>query len=862
MSGIFVNFAQLKKSNHYSMIKSPFLLTFIALFLSLSVPGQNLQSPEEFLPTGYGKHFTPHHLLVDYFEHVAANSKQIILKEYGKTYQQRPLIWAVISSPENLKNLETIRTDNLKRAGLMEGKPSDYKPVAIVWLSYGVHGNEAGGSESSLATIYELTRPNNKKIQDLLENAVVIMDPSINPDGYSRYTHWNWNAANLIPNPNPESREHNEPWPGGRVNHYLFDLNRDWAWQTQVETQQRLEIYHQWMPHIHVDYHEMGHNSPYYFAPAAQPYHQYITDWQGGFQHDIGKNHASYFDKKGWLYYTREVFDLFYPSYGDTYPIFNGAIGMTHEQAGHGRAGRAILMENGDTLTIRDRIDHHLVTSISNIEISANNAEKLQNNFEQYFKDALSQPQGKYKTFIISANNDPARLKTLSQFLDKHRIRYGRISKAIKASVYNYAENKDTPYTISEEDLIISAYQPKSVLTQVLFEPDPFLIDSLTYDITAWSAPHALGLEAYASTEKINPDQSYNFPAFLRPANYGKPYAYLAHWKSLNDVKFLGALLGKGIKVRTSAKAFKLSGQDYPAGTLVITRADNRKNNQFDKIVQAVAAQNEKHLIATQTGFSDSGHDLGSNKMTLLKMPKIALLHGDRVSGNAFGHTWHFFEQDIAYPITVLSDKQLSSPNLKNYDVIIMQEGSYRLNNGTLEKLRSWISGGGRLIAIGYAISSLAGKDGFSIKRKSNNGDAGMSDAEKTARKMNHRLETFGTQDRDAISNQMPGAIFRLKVDNTHPLAFGVPDFYYSLKTSSARYEYLENGWNVAYVPEKLDVLGFAGAKVKKKMKETLVFGVQEMGRGKVIYMVDNPIYRGFWKQGKFFFSNAVFMAQ
>jgi len=186
------------------------LLTFTALLLSSSLLGQSaLQSPEKFLPTDYGNHFTPHHLLVDYFEHVAANSSQVILKEYGRTNEKRPLIWAVISSPDNLKNLETIRTDNLKRAGLMEGTPSDYKPVAIVWLSYGVHGNEAGGSESSLATVYELTRPNNKKVQDLLENAVVIMDPSINPDGYSRYTHWNWNAANVIPTPNPESREHN-----------------------------------------------------------------------------------------------------------------------------------------------------------------------------------------------------------------------------------------------------------------------------------------------------------------------------------------------------------------------------------------------------------------------------------------------------------------------------------------------------------------------------------------------------------------------------------------------------------------------------------------------------------------------------
>ncbi len=836
-------------------------LAFIALFLTTSLFGQ-LKSPEDFLPTDYGKHFTPHHLLVDYFEHVSENSSQVILKEYGRTNEKRPLIWAVISSAENLKNIEIIRTDNLKRAGLMEGSPSDYKPVAIVWLSYGVHGNEAGGSESSLATIYELTRSNNKKVQDLLENAVVIMDPSINPDGYSRYTHWNWNAANLQATANPESREHNEPWPGGRVNHYYFDLNRDWAWQTQVETQQRLEVYHQWMPHIHVDYHEMGHNSPYYFAPAAQPYHQYITDWQGDFQHDIGKNHASHFDKNNWLYFTKEVFDLFYPSYGDTYPIFNGAIGMTHEQAGHGRAGRAILMENGDTLTIRDRINHHLTTSISNIEVSANNAKKLRDNFENYFKQSINNPQGNYKSFIISGNNDVAKLKALIQFLDKHRIKYGKAGKTMKGSnVYDYSTNKSTNYDIKENDLIISAYQSKSVLMQVLFEPDPFLIDSLTYDITAWSAPHAMGLQAYASTQKLKPSAEYSFETFQAPTNYGTPYAYIASWQSLNDAKFLGQILNKGIKVRTTAKTFSLSGKEYPTGTLVITRADNRKNKNFDKIIQSVASQNEKILVATQTGYADSGHDLGSGNMSLLNMPKVALIHGDRVSGNAFGHTWHFFEQDLAYPISVLSDKQLSYANLRNYDVIIMQEGSYNLNKGTQDKLKDWMYDGGRLIAIGRAISSLSGKDGFNIKRKEVDDDEGMSKEEKEARKMNHRLENFGDQERNAISDQMPGAIFKLNIDNTHPLGYGLPDYYYSLKTSSAKYEYL-NGGNVGYISNELNVLGFAGANVKKKMKETVVFGVQNMGRGKVIYLVDNPVYRGFWKHGKFLFSNAIFMVQ
>ncbi len=827
---------------------------FATLLSNLTYAQKNIQSPEEFLPTDYGKHFTPHHLLVDYFEYVAENSDQVILDQYGRTNEKRPLIWAIISSPENLKNLETIRTDNLKRAGLLEGKPSTMKPIAIVWLSYGVHGNEAGGSESAPSVLYELVRSGNKKMQDLLENAVVIMDPSINPDGYSRYTHWNWQAANRLATPNPSSREHNELWPGGRVNHYYFDLNRDWAWQTQVETKQRLEVYHQWMPHVHVDYHEMGHNSPYYFAPAAQPYHDYITDWQSEFQNKVGKNHAGYFDKNGWLFYTKEVFDLFYPSYGDTYPIFNGAIGMTHEQAGHGRSGKAILMNNGDTLTIQDRIDHHVTTSMSNIEVSANNADKLVNNFTTYFKNSQEKPLGEYVTFIISADNDQSRLNDLTQLLDKHRIQYGTAGKDIKASqAYNYSSNKESTYSIQANDIVISAYQPKGVLTQVLFEPNPFLIDSLTYDITAWSIPHAFGLEAYATKNRINPGAAYSTPVYRRPNNYGTPTAYLTHWNSLGDAHFLGQLHQRGIKVRTATKAFTNGGVSYPIGTLVITRADNRKHANFDKAVQSIAAENEKTIVAAASGLSDKGPDLGSGNMQLLRTTNVALVHGDRISGNDFGHLWHYIEHDLEYPLTVLSDKQLAYADLDQYDVIILPSGRPELN---MDKIKTWVRGGGTLIATGGSVGSFAGKDGFNIKRKSTT----AVDKPKEGMKDNHKLETFGSQERDAISDQMPGAIFRTKVDNTHPLAYGLKDFYYTVKTSSAAYEMLEDDWNVAYIPEQLDVLGFAGVNAKNNMKNTLVAGTQSMGRGTVVYMVDNPAYRGFWRNGKFLLSNAIFM--
>jgi hypothetical protein len=347
---------------------------FTALFItcfsfSFSI-AQTLQSPDDFLGYELGTQFSRHHQVVDYFKYVESQlPNQVKLETYGKTNERRPLMVAYVSSEENLKNIEAIRQNNLKNAGIINGTASG-NDIAIVWLSYNVHGNEASSTEASMKTIYTLLTQN----QEWLKNTLVIIDPCINPDGRDRYANWFNETASKPYDIDQQASEHNEPWPGGRVNHYLFDLNRDWAWATQIESASRLKLYNKWLPQIHVDFHEQGINQPYYFAPAAEPFHEIISDWQRDFQTQIGKNHAKYFDAKGWLYFTRERFDLFYPSYGDTYPTYMGAIGMTYEQAGHGRGGLGVLNDEGDVLTLVDRIAHHTTTGLSTVEIASKNA--------------------------------------------------------------------------------------------------------------------------------------------------------------------------------------------------------------------------------------------------------------------------------------------------------------------------------------------------------------------------------------------------------------------------------------------------------------------------------------------------------
>ncbi|MEX2336464.1 MAG: M14 family zinc carboxypeptidase, partial [Fulvivirga sp.] len=281
------------------------LLPFLLLFFIFQSQAQ-LQSPTDFLGYEPGEQFSRHADVINYFEHLAEQSPLVEYQTYGKTNERRPLTYAVVSSEENIKNLEKIRNRHLANA-----RNETEADIAIVWLSYNVHGNEASSTEASMKTLYALITEK----QDYLENTVVIIDPTVNPDGRDRYANW-YNQVKAEPyNTSQAAIEHNEPWPGGRPNHYLFDLNRDWAWATQIETRERLKIYNQWLPHIHVDFHEQGMNEPYYFAPAAEPFHEIITPFQREFQTEIGKNHARYFDEEGWLYFTKERFDLLYPSY-------------------------------------------------------------------------------------------------------------------------------------------------------------------------------------------------------------------------------------------------------------------------------------------------------------------------------------------------------------------------------------------------------------------------------------------------------------------------------------------------------------------------------------------------------------------
>lgn len=834
-------------------------LVVMGLFISPLTQGQvSLKSPEEYLGYKLGEHFSYHHQITGYFEHAAAALPNAVMMDYGQTYERRPLKLVFLSSEENIKNLDAIRRDNLRRAGLLEGEPEGPR-IPIVWLSYNVHGNESVSSEAVMMTFYEMATQR----KEWLDKVVVVFDPAVNPDGRDRYANWYNQKANKILQPDINSVEHREPWPGGRANHYLFDLNRDWAWQTQQESQLRMKVYNEWMPQIHVDFHEQGINNPYYFAPAAEPLHELITDWQREFQTAIGRNHAKYFDQEGWFYFTKESFDLLYPSYGDSYPIFNGAIGMTYEKGGSGAAGLGVITQEGDTLTLLDRITHHHTTGISTIEMAVNNADRLVEEFENYFSRSITQPWGKYKTYIIPGDQKPEQLAAFTALMDKLGIAYGHPSGSRTIRAYAYLSRKMDNFTIGENDIVLSSYQPRSVMLNVLFDPDVQLSDSATYDITAWALPYVYGLRARATSERIDVAKPYEKPTYRAAAIESKPYAYLLPWTSVDDIKFLASLHKEKITVRQAMEPFTLKGQDFPAGTLVIPRRNNENLGEaFDQKVKDLAARHERVLHAASTGFVDKGKDFGSSSVQYLKAPKVLLVSGQGTSSLSFGENWYFFEQVLDYPVTVVEASSLSSTDLDEYDVVVMPSGSYGsvLNESGLARLRSWISGGGRLVAMEGALSSLSDKEGFALKRFA---DDAEKKAEETANEQDakeNRLRTYGDRRKAGFDRSNTGSIWRVYVDHTHPLGFGYTDRYFILRNSSQRYAWLDNGWNVGVVKSEDDwVSGFVGEKTKARMKESLAFGVQNLGRGRVVYLADNPLFRAFWYNGYLLYGNAIF---
>ena len=819
----------------------------LLLYTSTILSAQNIPSPKQFLGYELGEHFTPSYKIVNYFNAVAqAAPSMVAVQKYGETNEGRDMIVAFISSAQNIQNLENIRQNNLRLADIQKDNTApDINAPAIVWLSYNVHGNEPSSSEAAMKVLYALVDPNNAEAKQWLQHVVVIIDPCQNPDGRDRYVNWYNNTVSNNFNADPQSREHDEPWPYGRTNHYNFDLNRDWAWQTQKESQQKVKLYNTWLPQVHVDLHEQGFNDPYYFAPAAQPFHEVITQWQRDFQVQVGKNNAKYFDENGWLYFTKQIFDLFYPSYGDTYPTYNGAIGMTYEQGGIS-AGLGIKTSTGDTLTLAERISHHYTSSISTIEVSANNAAKLVTEFKQYFDNNVN-GIGLDNTTYVLTSSDQNKIEAVKKLMDNNGIIYGATSNE-NFSGYNYFDNKQEAFKNEGYQIAINTLQPKGRMVKVLFEQQTKLVDSATYDITAWSIPYVYGVNAWAVKDKISLSA---YPSLNNITEVQSNYGVLIPYTSINASKVLAALLKQNIRVRFSVNPFTYNGKVFGRGTLIVLKGNNSTN--WLTAVNKISGMYNVQPFAVETGFMDAGADFGSDDVHFIKAPKVALLTGESVSHTAAGEVWSFFDNELHYPISQIIAEHLSDINLQDYDVLIMHDGRYGMldDKDIAAKLDNFVQGGGKIIATENGAVKLASFDWSGLKLIKDTTQASDSIIQKK----------YGNAERASLTSFIPGAIYKIQLDNTDPIAYSYPDFYYTLKQDARVYANIKDGWNVGILPANAYTAGFVGSKLKPQLKQGVLIGEKHYGDGDIIIFNDDALFRLFWQNGKMLFANAVFLA-
>ncbi|MDD5545025.1 MAG: M14 family metallopeptidase, partial [Acidobacteriia bacterium] len=719
----------MRRAPFLCIVAVPLLFILLSPLVAQEVLNPKIPTPQSVIGHEIGERFTHFYLAEQYYKALAAASDRVQLVKYGETYEGRALYLLFISSPENLKRLEKIRenivalsdprkTDAATAESLMKTTPP------VCWLSYNVHGNESSSAEAALMVAYRLAAGNDVDTKFIIENTVAVIDPLVNPDGRERYVNFYEETEGKMPSTDLNAAEHHEDWPGGRVNHYLFDLNRDWAWQTQRETQARIKMYRQWNPQVHVDYHEMGTDSSYYFPPNALPINENISPQVVKWLKIFGKENAAAFDAHGWQYFTHEDFDLFYPAYGDSWPAFNGAIGMTYEQAGGGAAGLDVKRRDETFLSLKDRVAHHVGSSFSTLLTTARNREALLRDYYQGKKEAIDVGlHGPVRAYLIPPGPDNERIAELVNLLLSQGIEVSRTTREFTMDgVHDYFASPAAQKKFPAGTFIVPVAQPLGRLVRALLEPEATIPVKFFYDITAWSMPLAFGTEAFYTDQNTSTPVEAVSPISFSGGGVEKraQTAYLFEWETNSAARLLAQLLKSDIKTSVALKPFTLQGHRFERGTIVVP-VDRNKPNLHDQVA-TYAKQFHVTVYAEDTMLSESGIDLGSNFVRSIRKPKIAVLTGSPVSPTEFGAIWNLFDNRYGIDFTALKIDQLRSADIHDYTVIILPDDqgtgrgySRAIDRNTVDKLKNWMREGGTLIGIkGGAVFATEKRSGIS----------------------------------------------------------------------------------------------------------------------------------------------------
>ena len=812
------------------------------------LPKKNLNpqipSPQQFLGYPVGSHHTRYDKIVEYMRVLEKASNRIKVVNIGETNEHREQIIVHFAKPENLAKLETIRKNHLD---IVEGRSSDFENQPVVtWLGYNVHGNEASGGEASLLTAYFLAAIQGEEANKIYDNAVYLMEPVVNPDGRDRFNNW-VNMHKGEPNvTDPNDREHNEVWPSGRVNHYWFDLNRDWYLAVHKESRNRLKYYHQWMPNVVTDFHEMGTNSTHFFEPTKSNAENPLVP-QDNYKM-LNSKFAKHFEKAmneiGSFYYTKESFDNFYPGYGSSYPDMQGGLGLLFEQ-GSSR-GHAQDSDNG-ILTYKFAVRNQLVNAIATIHASVDERKVLLKHQSDFFKNIDKEAsKSLVKGYLIGDDFDQNRNKAFWDLLLQHKIKAYQLKNDTKVAELTFKSGRA---------IFIPLNQPQSLLVKSIFDKPKSFADSVFYDTSTWNLALTFGLKHAES--KITPELGVQLSdaALESPISDFKKsdYAYLIDWRDYNAAKALYQLLSKDILMKVAMKSFAIGGKNWTHGTLLIPNQSQKLTaDKLSELLAEVQRTCSVEIFPINTGFSSGGIDLGSNSFKTIIKPKAMVLAGQGTSQYEVGEVWHLLETKLQMPITKLDIGQFGRVNLNTYTHLVMVSGQYdALNDASVKKIKDWVKQGGNLITLKTASE-------WAIKKEISESKIVASENEKDQKRYNFEklADTQGAK-------STGGAIFEVNIDITHPLGYGFESN--SLHVYRNNNTFLEKSKNpVATVAQYVNnpwVSGYVHPSSLSKIMNSAAIISETSGAGQIVLFSDNPNFRGIWFGTNKLFFNALFFS-
>ncbi len=798
---------------------------------------ENIESPEEFLGYEIGDQHTRHDLILAYFKYLSSVSERANLINYGKTHEGRSLVFLSISSSENLKNLKEIKTEHLKSTIPGSTQTINENLPIIINLGYGIHGNEPSGSEAALLTAYTLIASKNKKIDQLTTNAVVFIDPTLNPDGRDRHSQWanQYKSINLVADSN--DAEHNESWPRGRTNHYWFDLNRDFLLAIHPESRGKLNWFHEWYPNVVLDVHEMGTNSNYFFDPmkASASVKPLIPQENVDLYPIFAKYYVKYMDSIGSFYYSKESFDETYPGYGSTYSDLQGGLALLFEQA----SSRGHVQEtNYGEMTFGFTIRNQFLNGIATVEAAVDNKTLLRDYQKRFFETALEEFKNeKIKAYEFGDIHDKNRTKA---FIDKLLIH--------KIKVY---KNKDK--------FVVPVNQLQSRMVKNFFETHDKYLDSVFYDASAWSVSNFYNMK-HKALKSFDPNklERLNDMVVSNPKAFKSNYAYILDWDDYNTPAALNHLHKNGVISYSAYKPFsiKVNEDDYVKsfnrGTVMVPVSKQKIDSQ--KLFQIVQSTQEKFNIpvfSTETGYSSAGIDLGSNFFRINKKVKVAMLIGDGVSSYESGEVWHLLDTRVHIPLTKIRLNQFNRTSLDKYTTLVMVSGTYgQISEKDIKKIKDWVSKGNTFVTIGSASSWAIKKEIVSESLIETKKDTVFS-----RKRYIDAREYIG---REAIG----GSILSVDLDLTHPLAFGYRDKSIPVyKNNNVFLSKSESQYSsVALYSKEPHIDGYISRNnMEKNIKGSASLIVSSIGSGRVVLFADNPNFRGTWYGTNKLFLNAIF---